>query len=156
MPPNPPARSEPAVTSGSELDESVSYLLKRAQVAVSRELQGLFRELDVTAVQYSVLVLADENPGIAQSELAGRLDVERPRMVPVLDKLAARGLAERRADVQDGRTRRVHLTEAGTKLLHELRLRLEAHERRITEALGSEGRDHLVTALNRLVELRGQ
>jgi DNA-binding MarR family transcriptional regulator len=145
-------RPEPAVETASPLDDSVSYLLKRAQMRVSRQLHGLFGEFDVTAVQYSALVLVAASPGIAQGELAAALAVERPRMVPVLDGLAARGLIERRPDPADRRTRRIHITEAGAALLRELQRRLDAHETRLAEALGA---DHpgLVSGLRRLLEL---
>jgi DNA-binding MarR family transcriptional regulator len=136
----------------SALDDSVSYLLKRAQMAVSRELHALFGEFDVTAVQYSVLVLADENPGMSQGDLAAALEVERPRMVPVLNRLTARGLTVRRADPQDGRIRRIHLTEAGAELLRELQRRLDAHEHRLAEVLDGD-RDRLALGLRRLLDL---
>jgi hypothetical protein len=45
-----------------------------------------------------VLTVAADNPGIAQGELAAALEVERPRMEPVLDKLVGRGLTVRRED----------------------------------------------------------
>jgi DNA-binding MarR family transcriptional regulator len=135
------------------LDRTVGFLLKRAQIAVSRDIHRIFGELDITAVQFSVLTLVANNPGVPQHELAAALDVERPRMVPVLDKLVSRGLAVRRQDEQDKRSRRIHLTAAGEQLLAELHRRYTALEQRLATALGGQERDHLLTSLKFLADL---
>lgn len=135
------------------LDRTVGFLLKRAQIAVSREIHRIFGEFDITAVQFSVLTVAANNPGIAQSELACALEVERPRMVPVLGKLVSRGLTIRLPDERDGRSRRIYLTDAGQELLSELQRRFALLEQRVTSALGEGERDRLLGALETLIEL---
>lgn len=135
------------------LDGTVGFLLKRAQIAVSSHIHGIFAELDITAVQFSVLTVVANNPGIAQGDIAAALDVERPRMVPVLDALARRGLAERRQDTQDRRSRRIHLTADGATLLTELQQRFARLETRITTALGCDSQEQLLVALRTLTEL---
>ena len=137
----------------SGLDSTVGFLLKRAQLAFSREIDRIFAEFDITAVQFSALTVVESNPGIAQGDLAVALEVERPRMVPVLDKLEHRGLAVRRPDPNDGRSRRIHLTEAGASLLHELQRRFSQLEARVAAAMGSRERDRFVEALRVLIEL---
>jgi DNA-binding MarR family transcriptional regulator len=96
-----------------------------------------------------------DNAGIAQGDLAAALDVERPRMVPVLDRLERRGLVVRRKDTRDGRSRRIHLTDDGAALLTELQHRFAGLEKRLTSALGRDGRTQLRTALQTLIELPG-
>ncbi len=136
----------------SPLNRTVGFLLKRAQIAISRDIHEIFAEFDVTAVQFSVLTVTANNPGIAQHELATALQVERPRMVPVLDKLVSRGLVVRRQDERDGRSRRIHLTEAGEELLAELHRRFALLEQRMVEVLGEEERDRLLTSLELLAD----
>jgi DNA-binding MarR family transcriptional regulator len=135
------------------LEDTVGFMLKRAQIAVSSQIHGIFAELDITAVQFSVLTVVSNNPGIAQGDIAAALDVERPRMVPVLDTLARRGLAERRQDPQDGRSRRIHLTADGATLLIELQRRFANLEKRITTELGRDSRQQLLVALRTLTDL---
>ena len=135
------------------LDDSVGFLLKRAQIAFSSQMHAAFSEFDITAVQFSALTVISKNPGIAQGDLAAALDVERPRIVPVMDNLESRGLALRRQDSQDGRSRRIHLTDDGAKLLTKLQRRFGALERRVTSALGVEARGQLVTALRAIIDL---
>lgn len=142
----------PKAVDMTPLDRTVGFLLKRAQIAVSRDIHQIFAEFDMTAVQFTVLTVTANNPGIAQHELATALEVERPRMVPVLDKLVKRGLTERRQDERDGRSRRIHLTEAGEQLLAELHRRFALLEQRWAAALGEDERDRLVASLERLAD----
>ena len=137
----------------SGLDGTIGFLLKRAQLAFSRELDRIFAEFDITAVQFSALTVVENNPGITQSDLAAALEVERPRMVPVLDKLEGRGLAVRRADPNDGRSRRIHLTAAGVALLNELQRRFSQLESRVATAMGKSERDRFVEALRAVIEI---
>jgi DNA-binding MarR family transcriptional regulator len=137
----------------SHLEHAVGFALKRAQMAVSRDIHRAFADVDITAVQYSVLTVVAANPGIAQAELATVLDVERPRMVPVIDSLTTRGLAERRTDENDRRGRQIHLTRAGRKLLRELQARFSVHEERVAAVLGEHDVQVLLSALQRLTEL---
>jgi len=134
------------------LDRTVGFLLKRAQIAVSRDIHRIFAELDITAVQFSALTVVANNPGIAQHELAAALEVERPRMVPVLDKLVVRGLAVRRQNEQDRRGRRIHLTETGAELLAELHRRYATLEQRLATVLGEPERDRLIASLEVLAD----
>jgi DNA-binding MarR family transcriptional regulator len=137
----------------AELNATVGFTLKRAQIAVSGEIHEIFAEFGITAVQFSVLTVVTNNPGIAQGDLAAALEVERPRMVPVLDKLENRGLTVRRQDARDGRSRRIHLTDDGAALLTELRRRFGRMEKRLTSALGGQQREQLLAALQVLIEL---
>jgi DNA-binding MarR family transcriptional regulator len=136
------------------LNSTVGFLLKRAQLAVSRDITTIFSEFDITAVQFSVLTLAASNPGITQGHLALALEVERPRMVPVIDKLESRGLAVRRPDPDDGRSRRIHLTDEGASLLRQLQRRFSAQEARLASALGEDGLARFLAALRLLIDLR--
>jgi DNA-binding MarR family transcriptional regulator len=134
------------------LDDSVGFLLKRAQIAFSGHMHTIFAEFDITAVQFSALTVTANNPGIAQGELAAALDVERPRIVPVLDNLERRGLAERRQDSQDGRSRRIHLTDDGATLLAELQQRFAALEAWLADTLGHQTRNRLIAALRIIID----
>jgi len=71
------------------------------------------------------MVIVAGNPGVSQAELAAALEVERPRMVPMLNKLEKRGLAKRTALAADGRVRLIQLTKEGVQLLKVLRKHAE-------------------------------
>jgi DNA-binding MarR family transcriptional regulator len=137
----------------SGLNDSIGFLLKQAQLAHSRMLHDAFAEFDITAVQFSALTVASNNPGILQSDLAAALHVERPRIVPVLDALERRGLTERRHDANDRRSRRIHLTDIGETLLTALQHRVQVVEDCLATALGRDRRTHLRAALVCIAEL---
>ncbi|RKE23320.1 DNA-binding MarR family transcriptional regulator [Streptomyces sp. TLI_171] len=69
--------------------------------------------------------------GARQRELADRLGYDPSAIVALLDDLQRLGLAERRADPADRRSRQVVLTEAGRELLRTA----DRDSRRVTEEL---------------------
>jgi DNA-binding MarR family transcriptional regulator len=68
------------------------------------------RALGLTRSQWWVLNHLYFNQGITQSELADVLDVEKPTLGRLLDRLEAKGWVERRTDPADRRAKRVCLT----------------------------------------------
>ena len=66
-----------------------------------------------------------ENPGISQADLAETLGVERPRIVPTLDKMETRGLATRTVLATDSRFRQIQLTKSGQHMVRVLQKRLQ-------------------------------
>jgi MarR family transcriptional regulator for hemolysin len=106
------------------------------------------RELGLTRSQWWVLNHLYFNEGITQSELADVLDVEKPTLGRLLDRLEDKGWLERRADPSDRRAKRVYLTGNVQGLMRALRrlaadLRAQAldgldevERARLLEALG--------------------
>ena len=63
------------------------------------------------------------------------LGVERPRMVPIINKLEKRKLAMRVIDQEDGRARVIQLTKHGQETLAELKKRFSDHQDRMLARL---------------------
>lgn len=114
----------------------MGYSIRRAQMAVFQDIYASFGDKAVTLVQFSVMAVAADNPGVTQWALAEVLAVERPRMVPVLNQLEALGLVQRKVCEHDRRSRRIELTAAGKKRLLELKRRFAAHEAQLEKRLG--------------------
>jgi MarR family transcriptional regulator, transcriptional regulator for hemolysin len=79
------------------------------------------RELGLTRSQWWVLNNLYFNQGITQSELADLLDVEKPTLGRLLDRLEDKGWLERRGDPSDRRAKRVYLTGNVQGLMRTLR-----------------------------------
>lgn len=79
------------------------------------------RELGLTRSQWWVLNNLYFNEGITQSELADLLDIEKPTLGRLLDRLEGKGWLERRADPADRRAKRVYLTGNVQALMRSLR-----------------------------------
>ncbi|MDE2580614.1 MAG: MarR family transcriptional regulator [Rhodospirillales bacterium] len=58
--------------------------------------------------EFAAMAVLARNPGLTQRELAQRLDVEPITVARLLDRLALRGLVERRPDPRDRRVWRLH------------------------------------------------
>lgn len=122
----------------SYLESTLGYRMKRALVHVYRGIHDSLGETGLTLVQFSVLSIVQDNPGIAQSELSAALGVERPRLVPLLDTLEKRGLAERRQNPEDRRGRMIHLTPKGASCITALKTRFDAHQETLKTQMGAD------------------
>jgi DNA-binding MarR family transcriptional regulator len=118
------------------------------------------RELGLTRSQWWVLNNLYFNQGITQSALADLLDIEKPTLGRLLDRLEAKGWLERRGDPGDRRAKRVYLTGNVTDLMRALR-RLAADLRATAlDGLEEGERQRLLDALRmvkgNLLRLNGQ
>jgi MarR family transcriptional regulator, transcriptional regulator for hemolysin len=78
------------------------------------------RQFGISRAQWAVLIRIERNEGLKQSELAELLDLQPISLTRLLDRLAANGLIERRADPNDRRANRLYLTPAAKPLLGRL------------------------------------
>lgn len=79
------------------------------------------KELGLTRSQWWVLTHLFRNDGITQSELAEWLEIERPTLGRLLDRLEDNGWVRREADSQDRRAKRVFLTDEVRPAMHSMR-----------------------------------
>jgi MarR family transcriptional regulator, transcriptional regulator for hemolysin len=79
------------------------------------------RALGLTRSQWWVLNHLYFNEGITQSGLADLLDVEKPTLGRLLDRLEVKGWIARQADRRDRRAKRVYLTGEVQTLMRALR-----------------------------------
>jgi len=117
------ARSRPTGSAKAAhyvLDESLGFLVHRADLALTRTLLARFGRRGVTVEQWTVLSRLSEGDGITQRELA-RLNGQDPTtLTRILQKMERKGLVQRGEDREDGRAYRVILTGKGRRLQAEL------------------------------------
>lgn len=136
------------------LTHHVGFHLRLAQLAVFAHIGARLKEIDVTPAIFSVLEVLKENDGITQSKLAAAVRLERSSVVPLLDKLARRGLVERRASTTDRRHNHLHLTEAGRALLDEALRRAAEHEKEVCKPFTVAEKKLLLELLGRFRKLK--
>ena len=136
----------------SYLESTVGYSIRRAQMAVFQHIYQSFDDKALTLVQFSVMAVAADNPGVTQSELAQVLAVERPRIVPILNRLEELGFAKRVVSEHDKRNRQIVLTALGTARLRELKRRFATHEKQLDQILGKR-KASLLDALRQLSQV---
>ena len=74
------------------------------------------QRLGLTGAQLRALSKLRRNEGATQAELASEMEMRPISLSALIDKLAEQGLVERRADSEDRRINRLHLTIAGRDL----------------------------------------
>jgi DNA-binding MarR family transcriptional regulator len=136
-----------------ELSELLGYSLKRAQLKVFEDFLRCVAPLQLTPAQFSVLLLIDRNPGRNQTEIANTLGILRPNFVAMLDGLESRDLCTRIRSTNDRRSHILVLTDKGRAVLARAKkLVAIKHEARLTELLGPDNRDALLTMLAKIAK----
>ena len=88
----------------------------RVMSQLMADLSGLIQTHDLTPAQISTMFRIRRQP-LAVTEVADALGLTTPTASHLVDRLADRGLAQRRPSPQDGRRRDVVLTDTGAQFL---------------------------------------
>ena len=147
----------PADSSIPTLDRGVlptllGYALRRTQSAVFADFAATFSQSGETLTpgEFGLLVLVERNAGLSQMALARALGIDRSTLVPILNRLQARGLLVRRASPTDGRTHALALTPAGEKSLGRFARLVRGHEKRIASGLSAAETRTLIELLEKV------
>ena len=106
---------------------------------------------DITPVQYGLLTTLLVNPNLDQNSLARELGIDRTNVADVLNRLARRGVVERRRSPDDGRMVLARLTRAGDRLTRKMYRPMQRAQKRLLEPLLSQERNALIITLIRLI-----
>ncbi len=128
----------------------LGYHLRRAQVSAFQDFARTMAAFDIAPGQLGALLLIEANPGLKQSELGRALGIDRSSVVPLIDKLEARGLVRRDVRSEDRRAHALALAPAGAVFLRRLLPQLQRHERRIAGGLSKAERSQLIALLSRI------
>ena len=108
------------------------------------------REGDVRPGVFSLLILVDANPGIAQIDLANQLDIDKATIVGLVHRLERQHWVVRKTSSIDRRRQGVYITPAGRTTLKNLREEMLEHEMRFTRLFSAEELAQLITFLRRI------
>lgn len=147
-----PIKREKAPRPERQLPQRPGFLIRRLHqihLALFAEECAAF---EVTPVQYSIMTVVGEQPGLEQTRLAYEVGIDRTTLANVVARLESRGIVQRDASPTDRRLRLVTLTKSGAKVLEKMREPARrAHDRTI-EALPQRERARFVSLLRRLVD----
>jgi MarR family transcriptional regulator, transcriptional regulator for hemolysin len=105
------------------------------------------RSLGLTRSQWWVLNHLYRGDGVTQTELADILEIEKPTLGRLLERLEAKGWVRREADARDGRVWRVYLTDEVEPAMHTLRAVAAELRRDALAGLDAAERERFVDAL---------
>lgn len=141
---------EPADALDRDLYDQPGHLIRRAQqIAVSMFLDAVGR--DVTPVQYAVLRMLQERPGIDQVTLAREVALDTSTTADLAARLEAKGWVERR--LLPRRQRSLVLTAEGQAVLARLIPGIQQLNDSILEPLSPEERQQFMALLRKFVRM---
>lgn len=118
-------------------------------LGVSAEILG---PEDLNPIEYALLAAVDDNPGLDQRSLSGRLGIDPASTSQIVDRLVRRGLLEQAIHPADRRARLLTTTPAGTRLRDRLRPALLAAQDKVLGVLSPADQETLLTLLAKVVE----
>jgi DNA-binding MarR family transcriptional regulator len=108
------------------------------------------RSLGLTRAQWWVLTHLFRSNGVSQTELADILEIEKPTLGRLLDRLEAKRWVRREHDARDRRVWRVHLTDEVEPALRTMRTVAAELRRDSLAGLNAEERERFVDTLLRI------
>lgn len=97
-------------------ENQVCFPLYSAANAVVRAYRPLLKELDLTYLQYMVLMLLWQESKLNVKELGDRLRLDSGTLTPLLKRLEGKGLVARSRSQLDERVRIISITRQGAAL----------------------------------------
>ncbi|MDH5903490.1 MarR family winged helix-turn-helix transcriptional regulator [Vibrio splendidus] len=99
-----------------KLDNQVCFALYSASNAMSRAYQPLLKALDLTYLQYIVMMVLWEEKEINVKALGAKTHLDSGTLTPLLKRLEVKGYVLRTRSIEDERVRVITLTLAGVEL----------------------------------------
>ncbi|EAQ56022.1 MarR family winged helix-turn-helix transcriptional regulator [Vibrio sp. 10N.222.49.A3] len=99
-----------------KLDNQVCFALYSASNAMSRAYQPLLKALDLTYLQYIVMMVLWEEKEMNVKALGAKTHLDSGTLTPLLKRLETKGYVLRTRSAEDERVRVITLTPAGVEL----------------------------------------
>jgi len=140
----------PVVVDLGLLSRSLAFHVRKAQLALQRRGLRSVSALHVGPAEFGTLVLCEQNPGMAQFQIAAALDIDKASVVAVVDRLEELGWLLRRRSNHDRRRYGLYLTAEGMRQVQVLRTQAEDAESFAREIFSPDELQQLLGLLARL------
>jgi MarR family transcriptional regulator, transcriptional regulator for hemolysin len=130
-----------------DLSRNFGFILHDVARLLRTTFDRRVRELGLTRSQWWVLNHLFRNNGVTQSELAEILEVEKPTLGRLLDRLEQKGWVRREADANDRRVKRVFLTKEVEPAIKAMRAAAAEMRRDAVAGLSAEQQERFVDSL---------
>ncbi len=140
----------PAPDDSALLSRFIGTHIRATNTVALAALERAFAPLRMSPTRYSLLVHADERPGITQTRLAELAGADRTTIMPMLRSMERLGYVKRSRARHDRRAVEVHITARGRAQLRRLVPLAVAHEQRMVEGLSRAEQQELLRLLGLL------
>ena len=110
-----------------DFENSVGSIINRTAKALVHAFdQELRKKVGITFGQWKIIIIAvnnnndDNDNGLTQREIADKLGLEGPTLIPIIDKLEKDGFVVRKVDKNDRRNNRIFLTKKSFDFLNSM------------------------------------
>lgn len=133
------SRSKTSTSADREiLRPRAMFFLNQANHAVRSRLDATLADIEMTAIQYTVLSVIGARAGLSSAELSRRFFVTPQTMNELIAALERRGFIVRKADPANRRILRMDVTVAGREMLAKCDALADAVERDVFGAMPDE------------------
>jgi len=132
------------------LPNLLGYNVRRAQIALWRDLTRSVGDGELRPAMFSLMILVEANPGVAQIDIANQLDTDKATVVGLVQRLLRRQCIVCRQSPLDRRRQGIFLTDLGQKELNQRRQQMLEHEARFTRLFSRQELALLFTLLRRI------
>ena len=101
---------------GPDDDGYIGYVLSDVARLIRTVFDRRVRDMGLTRGQWLVLTRVYRRPGVSQTELADMLEIDRASAGRMIDRMEKGKWLERRADRDDRRVKRLHLTAEARRI----------------------------------------
>lgn len=132
------------------------HLIRRLQQIASALFLEQARAFDFTPVQYAALVAIANHPGLDQTALCNAVALDRSTIGDVVGRLEKKGLIRRMNGATDRRTKSLHITAAGNRMIKAIDPAVQAAQRLILSPLKPGERAAFMQMLKNLVHVNNE
>lgn len=97
-------------------DNQICFSLYSAANAMVRAYRPFLQDIDLTYLQYIVMMVLWEEEGVSVSALGNKLHLDSGTLTPLLKRLESKGLVLRKISKKDERVKSLFLSESGRAL----------------------------------------
>jgi DNA-binding MarR family transcriptional regulator len=136
----------------SALQQTPGFMIRILQLLNFEAFFRHFRSLELSPVEYSILMTVRDNEAVTQSELAAVLKMRLPNLVKILSVMEEAGILRRKRSARDKRAVELSLSAAGQKRADEARRLGETFNEHTLAPLSKPERAAFLQMLTRLAE----
>lgn len=128
----------------------IGYFLQEVARKSAISLNDELKAMDITYAQFRVINCLFKRGPLSQKEILKIICVTPATLTGTVDILEKKNLVYREAELEDARTKKIHLTSAGAALQREAWTIVENYEKKTTDFLTKEERELILKSLREM------